>query len=165
MLVKVDSASAKKISPNDTKRVIRALEIFNLSGKTKEELAAQNAKAISDKYEILQIVLEEDRNTLYKKIDARVDSMITSGLEQEVRALQKYKKTQALKAIGYSHFIDYFDNKYTLAECIDKIKQHSRNYAKRQLTYFKNMTSPNKQFFNVNNVDVIKKVAVEFFDK
>jgi tRNA dimethylallyltransferase len=78
-----------------------------------------------------------DRSLLYQRIDNRVDQMIDMGLEQEAKNLIEHKDLNALQTVGYKEWWPYFDGSYSKAEAIDKIKQHSRNYAKRQITWFK----------------------------
>jgi tRNA dimethylallyltransferase len=81
--------------------------------------------------------LNIDRDKLYERIDFRVDKMIEQGLVDEAAGLFQHKSLKALQTVGYKEVFDYMDNKYTLPEAINKIKQHSRNYAKRQITWFK----------------------------
>ena len=92
-----------------------------------------NDSTITFTYKILDLPREE----LYERINKRVDKMIEDGLEDEVRSLFSYKDLPALQTVGYKEFFDYFDGKCTREEAIEKIKQHTRNYAKRQITWFK----------------------------
>ena len=94
-----------------------------------------NNSTITFTYKILDLPREE----LYDRINMRVDKMIEDGLEDEVRTLTAYKDLPALQTVGYKEFFDYFDGKYSREEAIDKIKQHTRNYAKRQVTWFKRL--------------------------
>ncbi|MFN5814343.1 MAG: tRNA (adenosine(37)-N6)-dimethylallyltransferase [Bacteroidota bacterium] len=82
-------------------------------------------------------IIDLPRELLYERINQRVDKMIEDGLEEEARSLMEYKDLPALQTVGYKEFFDYFDGKYTREEAIEKIKQHTRNYAKRQVTWFK----------------------------
>ncbi|MEY3562342.1 MAG: tRNA ((37)-N6)-dimethylallyltransferase MiaA [Bacteroidota bacterium] len=82
-------------------------------------------------------IIDLPRELLYERINQRVDKMIEDGLEEEARSLMEYKELPALQTVGYKEFFDYFDGKYTREEAIEKIKQHTRNYAKRQVTWFK----------------------------
>ncbi|MCL2847214.1 MAG: tRNA (adenosine(37)-N6)-dimethylallyltransferase MiaA [Firmicutes bacterium] len=159
MLLKKDISFVTKIFPNDTKRIIRALEILESAERTKPHQITENPNAVLDKYDILQIVLDCDRAVLYDRINKRVDSMIANGLEEEVRGLEEYRDCQSMKAIGYRQFIEYFDGLISKDDCIAKIKQHSRNYAKRQITYFKHMQSLNKQFVDVDYGEKILELA------
>ena len=139
LLVKVDPKSSEKISINDKKRVIRALEIYDTTGKTMSEYNKDFRKE-NKKNDLAIICLNMERSKLYEKINNRVDLMIENGLLEEVQTLLKmgYKANSiALQGIGYKEIIMYLENKLTLEEAIELIKQKSRNYAKRQITWFK----------------------------
>ena len=134
----IDPEAMKKISPNDKKRIVRVLEIFKATGKTKTEqeiLSRQNG--VKYDYKVFGITME--RGKLYSRINLRVDIMIEKGLEEEVRKLvNKYTKfPTAMQGLGYKEVVEYFDGNLTYEEMIDKIKQESRRYAKRQLTWFR----------------------------
>ena len=134
----IDPEAMKKISPNDKKRIVRVLEIFKATGKTKTEqeiLSRQNG--VKYDYKVFGITME--RGKLYSRINLRVDIMIEKGLEEEVRNLvNKYTKfPTAMQGLGYKEVVEYFDGNLTYEEMIDKIKQESRRYAKRQLTWFR----------------------------
>jgi len=143
LLKSIDPVSAEKLHVNDTKRVCRALEIFLTTGKTKSEITNYDEPIIKNP---LLIGLNPPREILYDKINKRVDIMIENGLESEVFSLtmklafihyDKFIETcQSLRGIGYREFIDMDRNYHTNEEIIEKIKQHSRNYAKRQMTWF-----------------------------
>lgn len=134
-----DVDSYNKLYPNDLKRVIRALEVYKLSGKTIGELnKEQNIYDIP--YNVHYYVLNMDRDKLYERINKRVDEMISSGLIEEVINLKEKgynSNMQSMKGIGYKEILYYLDNKISLEEAINMIKQGSRNYAKRQLTWFR----------------------------
>ena len=89
-------------------------------------------------YQVLKLVLNPERSVLYKNIDQRVDQMMEMGLLGEVKSLIPHKALTTLHTVGYSELFDYLDGQTTLEYAVDKIKQHSRNYAKRQITWFKN---------------------------
>lgn len=128
-LKKLSPSMAEKISPQDKKRIIRALEIC----KSKKREIKVNSEQFS--YKIF--ALNTDRETLYKRINERVNNMVENGLVNEVKALINgglNRNCQCSKAIGYAEILDYLDGQISLSEAIEKIKQHSRNYAKRQLT-------------------------------
>ena len=134
----IDPEAMKKISSNDKKRIVRVLEIFKATGKTKTEqeiLSRQNG--VKYDYKVFGITME--RGKLYSRINLRVDLMIEKGLEEEVRNLvNKYTKfPTAMQGLGYKEVVEYFDGNLTREEMIDKIKQESRRYAKRQLTWFR----------------------------
>ncbi len=136
-LQQIDPESAMATHQNNKKRVVRALEVYYLTGKTKTRWDEESRK-IAPRDDITVIGLDEsDRDRLYARIDARVDEMVAQGLEEEVRALRLKRTSTASQAIGYHEFFDYFDGKITKEEAILQIKQHSRNYAKRQLTWFR----------------------------
>ncbi len=138
-LSSIDRDSSKKIHIKDKKRIIRALEIFELTGKTMSEYN-KNFRKETDNYNLLMICLNMDRAKLYERINQRVDIMIEEGLIKEVEHIlnQGYSEDLiSLQGIGYKGIIAYLNSKLTLEEAIDKIKQGSRNYAKRQLTWFR----------------------------
>ena len=135
---KIDPNAMKKIEYTDKKRIIRVLEIYKATGKTKTELEILS-KAKGIKYDFKVFGITMDRKVLYDRINKRVDLMIESGLIEEVKyILDKYKKfPTAMQALGYKEVIDFFDGKCSKDEMIEKIKQESRRYAKRQLTWFR----------------------------
>lgn len=135
LLKSVDKESAEKIHKNNIVRVVRALEIYYSTGKKKSELPLP----INKKFDADIIVLTTDRNTLYDRIDDRVDKMVNDGLFDEVKDLyQKFgRDCLCFSAIGYKEILDYFDGKTTKEESVAAIKLNSRHYAKRQISYFK----------------------------
>lgn len=148
-LRKVDEESTKTIHVNNRKRVLRAIEIYRLHGKTKTSIIdSQEHKLL---YDVMFIGLNVEREKLYNDINNRVDEMIKDGLVEEVTNLKsKYPASiHAFQAIGYKELLAYLDHKLTLNEAIELIKKNSRNYAKRQMTYFKNQL-PMKWFDNAD---------------
>lgn len=148
-LRKVDEESTKTIHINNRKRVLRAIEIYRLHGKTKSSIIdSQEHKLL---YDVMFIGLNVEREKLYNDINNRVDEMIKDGLVEEVSNLKnKYPESiHAFQAIGYKELLAYLDHKLTLNEAIELIKKNSRNYAKRQMTYFKNQL-PMKWFDNAD---------------
>lgn len=137
-LADIDIKAAESIHPNNLVRVIRALEVFRVTGKKFSDLKAESRLEESP-YDSLIIGIDyADRQTLYNRINLRVDKMIDSGLIDEAFQLwQQSGMKTAANAIGYKELIPYFEKKSTLDECIDKIKQETRHYAKRQLTWFR----------------------------
>ncbi|MBR4890763.1 MAG: tRNA (adenosine(37)-N6)-dimethylallyltransferase MiaA [Clostridia bacterium] len=138
-LSEIDPLAASQIHPNNTKRVLRALEVFYTTGKTKSE---QNAVSKLNKspYEFILCALNVERELLYERINKRVDIMINNGLIDEVKGLLDSginPSCQSMQGIGYKEVVSYLNGKLNMDECIEKIKQGSRNYAKRQLTWFK----------------------------
>lgn len=134
-LKKVDPQSLKKIDPKNKRRVIRALEVSTLSSRP----FSQQRKKLKPKFDALVIGIKTDRETLYSKIDARVEKMIKDGLVEEVRNLRKKypKNSVAFNSIGYKEIADYLDNKYPLKEAISKIKTNTHAYIRRQDTWFR----------------------------
>jgi len=156
ILMEKDPERAKNLHPNDIKRVVRSLEIFDLTGEFKHD-------ELKSEYDYKLLVLSQDRDVLYDRINKRVDEMFEQGLEDEVKyVIEKYnltKSDQSMKAIGYSEFFDYFENNCSISFVKEKIKQDSRNYAKRQITWFKSM--PKADFVNIENIDdIIKKLKI-----
>ena len=154
-LAAVDEAGAKDIHPNNRKRVIRALEIYETSGVKKSEMIEkQEHKMI---YDACLIGLTDDRTVLYDRINKRVDVMYETGLVEEVKALFDEgipAESQSIRAIGYKELYDYFKGFISLEESKELIKRNSRRYAKRQYTWFN------------NQMDVTWfKVDVQHFDK
>lgn len=133
----IDKEAMKNISPNDQKRIIRVLEIYKETGKTKTELEAESRKEI--KYDFKVFVTNMERSKLYERINKRVDIMIEQGLIEETKKiLSMYNEfPTAMQAIGYKEIKEYLDGILTKEEAIEKIKMESRRYAKRQLTWFR----------------------------
>lgn len=138
-LIEVDKESAKNIHKNNRKRVERALEVYFLTGEKFSILSKKNIK--ENNYKFLKICLLRDRESLYERINLRVELMLKEGFLEEVRYLYaKYggDKLRKINIIGYTEFIDYIEEKISFEEAIRLIKRNSRRYAKRQLTWFKN---------------------------
>lgn len=135
--LKIDPEALKKISENDRKRITRILEIYHTTGKTKTELEIESRKEVPYNYHIF--VLSMDREILYDRINRRVDMMLEQGLIEEVqKVIRKYNSfPTAMQGLGYKEVVEYLENKLTKEEMIEKIKQESRRYAKRQLTWFR----------------------------
>ena len=156
----IDREAMKNISVNDKKRIIRVLEIYKETGKTKTQLEKESRKnGVPYEYHIFAI--DMPREILYDRINKRVDIMIEKGLIKEVENLyRKYgdELCTSLQGIGYKEVIDYLNGKYTKEEMIDKIKMETRRYAKRQLTWFRKI--PNIIWIDglndvQNNIDII----------
>lgn len=138
-LKKIDPEAAVAIHPNNARRVIRALEVFYTTGKT---LTEQNAMSKLEKspFDFILCGLSCDRELLYDRINKRVDNMVSDGLFEEVSSLLSdgiSPDCQSMQGIGYKEVVAYLSGKINCDECIEKIKQNSRNYAKRQLTWFR----------------------------
>lgn len=135
---KIDPEAIIKISPNDKKRILRILEIYNATGKNKTEQEKESRKnEVEFDYKVYAI--SWDREKLYDRINQRVDIMIDQGLIEEVQKIySKYNKfPTAMQGLGYKEVLEYLEGKCNKQEMIDKIKQETRRYAKRQLTWFR----------------------------
>ena len=146
-LQEIDPLEAAKIHPNNKHRIIRALEIFYLTGRTKSELIT-TGKYKKPNYRFQYYCLAPQRELLYQRINDRVDGMLADGLLEEIESLIKNGlKEQLLKAnvIGYTELIKYLDGNFLFDEAVSVIKQNSRRYAKRQMTWFRKQE--NLQFF------------------
>ena len=150
LLCEVDPESGEAIHQNNVKRVIRALEIYKCTGKKKSELDSES-KSVKPPYNTTVFFLNcKDRDTLYERIEKRVDIMISDGLLDEARTLWDggYLKEEytSFGAIGYKEFIPYFEGGASLDACIDELKKATRHYAKRQLTWFSRNEDYNEIF-------------------
>jgi len=123
---------------HNPQRLMRALEVVRTTGKS--ILAYQTKKKAERPFDIIKIGLELPRNELYQRINERVDNMIASGLEKEALSLLPYRNLNALQTVGYRELFSYFDGDISRQHAIELIKQHTRNYAKRQITWFKKET-------------------------
>ncbi|MEA2031419.1 MAG: tRNA (adenosine(37)-N6)-dimethylallyltransferase MiaA [candidate division Zixibacteria bacterium] len=138
-LEQIDPLEAVRLHPNNKIRVIRALEIFELTGKTRSELAVTGAYHKSE-YSFKSFCLAPLREKLYQQINERVDEMMAIGLLTELKALIKKGMMEDIRksnVIGYSELLDYLDGKYSVEEAVSLIKQNTRRYAKRQMTWFR----------------------------
>ena len=160
MAKEIDEEAMKNISVNDKKRIIRVLEIYKETGKTKTELEVESRKnGIPYEYKVFAINMP--REILYDRINKRVDIMIEKGLIEEVKQLySKYGEQlcTAAQGIGYKEVIDYLNKEITKEEMIEKVKMETRRYAKRQLTWFRKI--PNIIWLDglnnmQNNVNII----------
>lgn len=139
-LKKLDPQTAESIHPNNTRRVIRALEMIELSGVSNASEAQNRGEIPLYNHVILGLGQNMSREELYDRINHRVDVMMDKGLLEEVKGLwqQNIRGVQSIQAIGYKELYDYLDGKCSLNVALDSLKQNSRRYAKRQLTYFRN---------------------------
>lgn len=155
-LKEIDPDQAAKIHPNNHRRLIRALEIYETTGITMSEY--QKSQSENSPYHPVFIGLEMDRNLLYERINERVDRMLEEGLLNEVKALyeQGYENHQAMRGIGYKEFISYFKGEQSFEDTVNLLKRNSRRYAKRQYTWFKNK-------MNVNWYTVTPESSEEIF--
>lgn len=162
ILKDIDPESAETIHPNDLKRVIRAIEIFKLSGHKKSELKRTMQTNMQNSIKPLIIVLNRNRDELYNRINLRVDLMIKAGLVDEVKNLvSKYNLTinnQCMQGIGYKEILDYINNIVDMDTAIENIKINTRHYAKRQLTWFRNQVDA----LWINLSETSKDTAVKY---
>ncbi|MCB9034950.1 MAG: tRNA (adenosine(37)-N6)-dimethylallyltransferase MiaA [Chitinophagales bacterium] len=138
-LQKLDIDSYNTIDIQNHQRVIRALEVCIGTGKPFSSFKQKKEKSLN--FIPIKILLEEDRTILYNNINLRVDKMLEQGLKAEVEKVYPFKHLSALKTVGYQEWFDFFDGKIDETTAIEKIKQHTRNFAKRQITWFKKDTS------------------------
>lgn len=146
-LDEVDPSAAEKIHSNNLRRVIRALEVYKVTGKTFSMYQEERTQRESI-YDACIIGLNTNRNLLYDRINQRVELMIEQGLLEEAKQLWETVRSdaQSAKGIGYKELFPFFENKMDLDHAVDQIKQNSRRYAKRQLTWFKNRFEMDKWF-------------------
>ena len=134
-LLEKDPEYFEQIDIHNPVRIIRALEAMEISGEKMSEMRKGFKKDKS--FQVLYFVLDHDRSVLYERINRRVDEMIDAGLEAEARSVFELRELRSLQTVGYAEFFDYFDGKQSYEETIEKIKQNTRRYAKRQLTWFR----------------------------
>jgi len=149
-LLQVDPVGAESIHPNNLRRVIRALEIFHCTGKTSFEFQEKQTHDLC--YDTALIGLTMEREQLYQRIDKRVNMMIDQGLLEEVKGLYDsgLRDCGSIQAIGYKELYEYFDGDSPLDTAVEQLKQNSRRYAKRQLTWFRNKMDV--QWFDMTDV-------------
>lgn len=160
-LRKIDPETAGELHPNDRARIIRALEIHFLTG-TPASRIRKNHEFNERRYDALKIGLTIDRTALYRRIDERADEMIANGLVEEVKKLlDRYDENcQPFNAVGYREIVDYLKGRAGLDEATSLIKQNSRRYAKRQLTWFR--ADPEIEWFVPIEIERISKTVLDF---
>ncbi len=169
-LKEIDETSYKKIHANNVKRVIRALEYYHLTG---EPISAHNEKerAKESPYNFAYFVLNDLRENLYKRIDLRVDIMKDKGLLEEVKKLKEMGCTKdmvSMKGIGYKEILAHLDGDYSYEKAIEIVKQESRRFAKRQLTWFrreKDVIWINKNEFDYSDEAILDNIRVKLIEK
>ncbi|HRI00863.1 MAG TPA: tRNA (adenosine(37)-N6)-dimethylallyltransferase MiaA [Saprospiraceae bacterium] len=132
----LDPLYYSQIDQNNPMRLMRLIELCTTIGSPISSIEFEK-KTLDPSYQHIKILIQLPRELLYHKINLRVDDMMTNGLLNEVKSLSKYRDCQALQTVGYAELFDYLDGLCSLDQAVEKIKQHSRNYAKRQLTWFK----------------------------
>lgn len=141
-----DPAYYQEVDIHNPQRIIRALEVYESTGKPFSFF--RQDKSVPKPFRIVKIGLNTERNILYDRINKRVDLMMQQGLLEEVKTLVLHKKRPPLLTVGYAELFDYLAGKYTLEQAVDKIKQHTRQFAKRQITWFKK--DSNTRWFEPN---------------
>lgn len=164
-LNKIDPQAASKIAVQNSRRSLRALTVISRTGK----LFSQQQKKIEPRYDALIIGLNTDRAVVYDRINKRVDIMMEHGLLNEAKMIyeNREREHQVIQAIGYKEFFPYFEGEKSLDECVAKLKQASRKYAKRQLTYFKHQLPVNwfDPIKNENCQNEINEKVEEFLNE
>ena len=160
MLRRVDPECAARLHENNLSRVIRALEVYKLSGKTMTRVQAES-RLVPSPYNPCMMMIDYDRETLYSRIDKRVDLMIEAGLLAEAEEFFTHKDyVTASQAIGYKELKPYFDGECSLTEAVENLKRETRRYAKRQLTWFRKDSRINRiSADNTTEYDKILKNA------
>lgn len=139
-LAEIDPKSAAKLHPNDVRRVVRALEIFHLTGKTLSSQLEQQTK--QSPYDLCLIGLTMDRQMLYNRIEQRIDEMLQLGLVEEVEGLIRQGFTRdliSMQGLGYKEIVEHLVDGVPLADAVEKLKRDTRRFAKRQLSWFRHM--------------------------
>jgi tRNA dimethylallyltransferase len=149
----IDPKAFESIDIQNSKRLIRAIEICKVTGKSNAEI--KKGKAKQRPFNTIEIGLELPRPLLYERINQRVDLMLAQGLVDEVKSVEKHRNNNALKTVGYKETFNYLDGNCTLEECTEKIKTNSRRYAKRQLTWFKRNQA--LEWFSPKEINKISK--------
>lgn len=160
-LLSIDPDWAKKIMPRDTQRILRGLEVYEITGLPLSKLIKKEKKKA--KYLPCYIGLNLSRKDLYQRIEKRFDTMVKNGFIEEVKYLLKKglnPESNALRTIGYKEIIGYLRGKLTLDETLNRIKQRTRNFAKRQVTWFSKI--PDLHWYNSEDPEIIRIIIERF---
>lgn len=163
-LTEIDPVAASKIHPSDLRRIVRALEVYNSEKKPITEL--QENKTISYGYSPIKIGLTRDRKELYKRIEQRVDWMVSNGLEEEVKELIKKgcnEEMTSMQGLGYRHFLKYLKGEYSHDEAIRLLKRDTKRYAKRQFTWFRK--EEGIQWVDITGLKGIEEILKKILEK
>lgn len=159
-LSKIDPETAERLHVNDTKRIVRALEVFKATGITQSE-HIRRSKEKETPYNMLKFCITADRKALYERINMRVDIMFEKGLLDEVEELYNDgidERFTSMQGIGYKEVLNHIRGNISLEECKDQIKQNTRRYAKRQVSWFKrDLNSVNLDMFDEKKTEIFKK--------
>lgn len=151
LVKELDPEYFDQVDQQNPQRLMRAIEVVKLTGKTFSSLRTGQKKERD--FNFVKIGLTDERETLYKRINARVDKMIENGLEEEAKRFYPNKNEYTLQTVGYTEFFDYFENKISREDAIELIKRNSRRYAKRQLTWFRR--DEKIKWFNISELKEI----------
>jgi tRNA dimethylallyltransferase len=163
-LLKVDPLAAERLHPHDEQRIVRALEVWELSGKPISDFRSGDEQP--GDFQPVLVGLHRDREKLYRRIEARVDMMIHDGLVDEVEHLQKMgfgPDLNALRTVGYKEVFDFFAETISYDDMIDLVKRNTRRYAKRQLTWFRRDARINWISLDDQHVESVLKKIIEIF--
>lgn len=163
-LQKIDPAAAEKIHKHNVKRVIRALEVYDLTGVKFSENNTDIRKP-SNKYECILVGLSMERKILYERINQRVDKMISEGLIEEVSNLLNkgyHKNLISMRGIGYKEIVEYLDGNCSLEEAISTLKRNTRRFAKRQYTWF--LKDENVKWFDIKDINEIDLIVEDIYN-
>jgi len=152
----LDSKYCEEVDLNNKNRLIRAIEIIEYTGQKFSDLRTNKKKYRNFKTHI--IVIECEREILYERINQRVNKMIKDGLEEEVFNLKNYKNLNTLNTVGYKEFFSYFEDEFSYSDTVNKIKQNTRNYAKRQITWFNKYKKSIKVHYKEDIESIINKL-------
>ena len=155
-LKEVDPEYYKSVDLKNPNRLIRGIGVYEVSGKKISSLWTNTKKR--REFKSIIIIMKSKRYELYKRINLRVDEMIKNGLEEEVYLLKKLKGCNALNTVGYKEFFSYFDEELSREEAINKIKKNTRNYAKRQITWFKKYKNVIEYDIEDNTDNLLNKI-------
>lgn len=167
ILKEIDKESALQIHPNNLKRVIRAIEIAKYSDVKKSEHLEQEKQRLENfkpQYDFKLYSIDYPREILYDRINKRVDIMLHEGILKEAKYVYDLKlppDTTCMQAIGYKEFFAYFEGKASLKDCVEKLKQETRRYAKRQITWFKNKLEVKYLDYKLNIEEMISKILID----
>jgi tRNA dimethylallyltransferase len=150
-----------KVDKANPVRIIRAIQVIRSTGKPYSEQRTGRIK--KHDFEIRRFIIEHPREQLYKRIEQRVDLMMQEGLLEEVKSVRPYRDLNALRTVGYKELFDYLDGTVNLDKAIELIKQHTRNYAKRQMTWFRRYTDA-KQIVYAPTEEMVNVIINELVD-
>lgn len=159
-LEKLDPEYFEKVDRNNPSRLIRAIEVCRLTGKKYSELRSGKSGRLP--FRVIKIGLELPREELYDRINRRVDVMMENGLEEEARAVYPLRTLNALQTVGYKELFDHFDGKTSKEKAVELIRQHTRNFAKRQMTWWRK--DPEIHWFHPDAVEEMERFIREELD-